>query len=627
MNGGNGWYSADGDHALGPFISAGIVGDFERQLVTAAVRALDVTGSTATEESLLALALVARSTRLGHVCLDLTQVHRQVDATRDDDGIREELVLPDPSGWLDDLRHSPLVASEDDGAAAPLRPMVLAGQRLYLQRYWAFEVAIAGGLSDRQAAVAEPGTEEAELARIDAALDVVFGADGGEGGGDGGGADQRRAARRALTSPVSVIAGGPGTGKTHTVSRVLAAAHLVAGARGQVLRSMLAAPTGKAANRMRESIGERVTELESAGRITSDLGDLLRAQVPMTLHRLLGATGRSGYRYDRRHPLPVDLVVVDETSMVSLPLLARLLDAVPAGARLVLVGDPFQLTSIEAGTVMSDLVGTQGLAAASSRSPLAGRVTELRRGFRFTAGSATAELALAIRDGNGDSVLERLASGQTDVRWVQPEDTAALAALRAEVVDGARQVVTAALDGSEAEAVRAAIRIKVLAAVRLGPNGLSEWSELIADAVRDVVPAARRGGWPRVGTPVMVTRNDATNGLANGDVGVVVDDGTGSWVALGGLDDLRRLAPARLSSWEPWWAMTIHKSQGSEFPHAVVALPTVDSPILTRELLYTAVTRAKPVVTVVGSAEMIRLAVSRPVARASGLRDRLWPGT
>jgi exodeoxyribonuclease V alpha subunit len=222
--------------------------------------------------------------------------------------------------------------------------------------------------------------------------------------------------------------------------------------------------------------------------------------------------------------------------------------------------------------------------------------------------------------------MEILRSGSAGVRWARPDDPVAVASVRAEVVESARTVVAHAVAGRELAALEEAVRVKVLTAVRRGPNGLAEWSEFISAGTQDLVPVGQRGGWPRLGMPVMVTGNDPINHLANGDVGVVIHDQVGRWVVMGGPERVRRLAPARLGAWEPWWAMTIHKSQGSEFAHAVVALPTIDSPILTRELLYTAVTRGKPEVSVVGSEEMIRLAVSRPAARASGLRDRLWPG-
>ena len=280
---------------------------------------------------------------------------------------------------------------------------------------------------------------------------------------------------------------------------------------------------------------------------------------------------------------------------------------------------------------MADLVGPSvdvraDVSAVAGSQPLHDRVTELTRGHRFASGSSTAALALAIRNGDGDAAIGLLSSGDAEVQWVEPTERVGLSALHDQVTGAARDVVVAALAGDGIGALTAAGRIKVLAAVRRGPNGLFEWSDLISAAIQDAVPAGQRTGWPRVGTPVMVTGNDPINRLANGDVGVVVED-DGRWVVIGGSEEPRRLAPARLGKWEEWWAMTIHKSQGSEFPHAVVALPTIDSPILTRELLYTAVTRGKPEVTIVGSEEMIRLAISRPVTRASGLRDRLWPGT
>jgi len=621
-----GWSTGRAEGVLRPLEDAGVIGRFEVHLVTAAVRAADADGLEVTDDVLLALALVARATRIGHVCLELSEAERQVAAAQEDDGARTPLGLPDPSSWRISLAGSPLVATEATAATAPLRPLVLVADHLYLQRYWAFEVAVARELAERRAAGAHVRDDTDRRSAVADALDAVFAGDELDPGGEPGRGAQRVAAERALLHPVTVIAGGPGTGKTHTVARILAAGHLAAAARGTVLRAALAAPTGKAAHRMKESVLERVAELQSGGRIDGALAETLAATDPTTLHRLLGARGRTAFRHDRADPVPFDLVIVDETSMVSLPMLARLLLAVRGDARLVLVGDPYQLTSIEAGTVLDDMVGSAADRERAGEVPLAGRVTELVRGHRFASGSAMAELAQAIRRGDDDRVVDLLAGDDPEVHWVRPGHGPEIDVLRADVVDGARQVVARALEGKGAEAMAAAQRIKVLAAVRHGPNGLDEWSDTISGEVRDEVPSYRRGGWPRVGTPVMVTGNDPINGLANGDVGVVVHDGTRSWVAMGEAGHLRMLAPARLGDWEPWWAMTIHKSQGSEFGHAVVALPTVDSPILTRELLYTAVTRGKPEVTVVATEEIIRLAVGRPVARASGLRDRLWPG-
>jgi exodeoxyribonuclease V alpha subunit len=609
------WSTARVDGVLAPFAEAGLVGPFEIQLASAAGRA----APDALDDELLALALVARATRLGHVCLDLDQVRRQVAASQDEEGTAVELPLPDVGSWSQTLASGSLVADPDRAHDDPLRPLVWDGVRLYLQRYWSFELAVAEQITVRSAS-APDDVDGARPSHVDAALDAVFPPEVPDEPDL-----QRLAARRALIHPVTVMAGGPGTGKTHTVARILAATLLMSEARGESARVALAAPTGKAAGRMKEAVDDRVADMVTAGLIDQRMAARMRAVTPTTIHSLLGSLGRSGFRHDRANPVPHDLVIVDETSMVSLPLLARLLDALRPAARLVLVGDPSQLSSIEAGTVMADLVGPGNDEPPQARRPLAGKVTELRAGHRFLSGSTTSALSLAIQRGAADGAMALLDAADPEVHWIRPEDAGAMAALRRSMVDAARQIVLAGLAGQDRTALDAAERVKVLAAVRHGPNGLFEWSDAISDGVRDALPVAKRSGWPRIGMPVMVTANDPVNRLVNGDVGVVVELGGVRRAVIGGSGELRRLATSRLGEWEPWWAMTIHKSQGSEFSHAVVALPTVDSPILTRELLYTAVTRAKPEVTVVGSEEIIRLAISRPVARASGLRDRLWP--
>ncbi len=616
-----GWDTSATERLLRPWTDAGVLERYEIELVGSIRRR---SSGPVSDDVLLALALTARAVRLGHVCLDLDAVRSQLGAAQDDGGAIEGLDLPEPAAWRAELADAAIVEvdppmSPGTSAGEQLRPLVLDAGRLYLQRYWRFEVDVTRELRDRAGRFG-PTDDRA----VEAALSAVFA--GTPDDGDGSPDLQLVAARRALTNPVSVIAGGPGTGKTHTVARILAAAHLLAASRGEVFRTALAAPTGKAAGRLAEAVEHQVRVLAADGRIGAGPAGALAEIAPTTIHTLLGYGSRTSFRHHRDNPLRHDLVVVDETSMVSLPLLARLLDAVRPDARLVLVGDPFQLASIEAGTVMGDMVGPRDPAGEPADAPLAGRVTELRRGHRFDEGSQTAALALAVRDGDAERVLDLLSSGGSEVHWVRPDDAGAMTAIRDEVVAAATGVVAGALVDDGRAALSAATRIKVLAAVRRGPLGLFEWNDLIDASVQAAIPLAQRGGRPRVGTPVMVTRNDRVNDLANGDVGVVVQSPDGRWVVMGGSVEPRRLAPARLGEWEPWWAMTIHKSQGSEFPHAVVSLPTADSPILTRELLYTAVTRAKPEVTVVGTEETIRLAVGRPVARASGLRDRLWPG-
>jgi exodeoxyribonuclease V alpha subunit len=309
--------------------------------------------------------------------------------------------------------------------------------------------------------------------------------------------------------------------------------------------------------------------------------------------------------------------------MVSLPLMARLLEAVRSDARLVLVGDPFQLASIEAGTVLADLVGPVDQTVGGG--VLSGRVTVLRQMHRFGADSSIASLAESVRTGDADAALDVLRSGGNEVSWVVDTDAVAIDRVRAQVVETGLEVVDAARRGDAVAALRAAGTIKVLTGTRHGTLGLYDWTDRIAADVERRSPERRRSGRWSVGRPVIVTANDRVNRVANGDVGVVVDVDGQMMVAFLEPDGVRRLAPSRLDQAETWWAMTIHKSQGSEFDHAVVVLPEARSPVLTRELLYTAVTRAKHRLTVISSEASLRAAIDRPVARASGLRDRLWP--
>ena len=425
-----GWSTDAVEHDLRRWIDDGVVGRFEVQLVAAVLRAAP---ERPTDNCLLALAIAARAARLGHVCLDLGAAQAQVTAAHDDEGGPVELTLPDPAAWRAELASSPIVTTfppeeAEAGHRALVRPLVLEGNRLYLHRLWSFEIDVAAQFADRIAPDAGIRPPVDEAAAVEDALVEVF---GGIPVDEVGSPDlQFVAARRALTRPVTVIAGGPGTGKTHTVARILAAALLVATEEGKVFRVALAAPTGKAATRMKEAVDAQVSALVAIGRLTGDQAATLRSVEPTTIHRLLGRKSRTAFLHDRMDPLLHDLVVIDETSMVSLPLLARLLGAVRPEARLVLVGDPFQPASIAAGTVMADMVGPRGGTEASEEAPLAGRVTELRRGHRFQEGSTTDALALSIRDGDADAVMRQLAAGDPEVHWIRPDDAGPLDDLR-----------------------------------------------------------------------------------------------------------------------------------------------------------------------------------------------------
>jgi exodeoxyribonuclease V alpha subunit len=335
-----------------------------------------------------------------------------------------------------------------------------------------------------------------------------------------------------------------------------------------------------------------------------------------TLHRLLGwrPGSHSRFAHDRHNRLPHDVVIVDETSMVSLSLMARLIEAVRRDARLVLVGDPGQLASIEAGVVLADIVA-------------AGRgVVVLEHVHRFGAGIA--RLADAIRQGDADSTVAALRAAPDEITWLDVdlyETEAGLELVRERAVAAGLDVVGAAREGGASEALGALGRFRLLCAHRRGPYGVSSWSSRVqAWLAPDIEDIEQRDF---VGRPLLVTENDYELGLYNGDTGVIVDGAGERPVAVferGG--EVLRFSPLRLGAVETVYAMTIHKSQGSQFDTAAVLLPAPTSRILTRELLYTGVTRARRELILVGTEEAVRHAVERPVARASGLRERLWTG-
>ena len=373
--------------------------------------------------------------------------------------------------------------------------------------------------------------------------------------------------------------------------------------------------------------------IQQAAASTAGLNDEVRSTLgelqASTIHRLLGSMGGLSFRHDRRAPLTADVVVIDEASMISLPLMARLLDAVGPDARLVLLGDPNQLASIEAGAVLGDIVkGATTVPAdpAAGKPPLAANVVLLDRVFRVDEGaSAITRLASTINAGDASAVFDVLAAGGDVVRWIRPDDVPALDELRRELASNGAAIVRAALAGNAEEGLARLLDVKVLAATRRGPFGVDDWRQGIERAVSARVPRLRTGARWYVGRPVLVTSNDRINALNNGDTGLVVADGT---VALGSSGVAPRfLQPSQVASSETWWSMTIHKSQGSEFDHAVVSLPSRQSPIVTRELLYTAVTRSRSRVTVIATPEILRDAIERRITRASGLADRLAAGS
>jgi exodeoxyribonuclease V alpha subunit len=609
--------------SLEPYVRAGVLGPGE---VHFAAWVVDSAGCTHPSVALGA-AITAWAATHGHSCVDLEMVDRVVardvasgrDADSNDASVAE-LPWPSESDWVASLRAAGpgvvrVVESWDSVDVLDTSPLVLKGSSLHLQRYWIDECKVA--MLMRARAVPTGASLSASAAAL---LDRLLPA------AEGAGAPnlQRVAAQRVVDSHLTLVAGGPGTGKTYSVARLLAVLLSDAQERGEHLRIAVAAPTGKAAARLRETILGALEPRPGEAPIESGVADALRALQPTTIHRLLGSRGvdRQRFRHDAAHPLPHDVVVIDETSMVSLPLLSRLAEAVRPEARFVLIGDPDQLESVELGAVLGDLVKAPALAGCAVR---------LQRVYRTEGDSPVALLSDAVRSGNADAVMSRLALGSSadvkdsTVRFIETDDPR-----RADVVGAVgavmrpilQRVRDAAVAGDAAAALAASIEARVLCAHREGPFGVSEWNQRGEAWLRG--ESTSSGAW-YAGRPLLITRNDARLGLANGDTGVVVEiDGRLTAVFAGGPDTGPRLFdPVQLESVETAYAMTVHKSQGSEYPSVMLVLPPASSPLVGRELVYTGITRTKAHLLIVGSTESMRRCVESPARRMTGLAGAL----
>jgi exodeoxyribonuclease V alpha subunit len=549
---------------------------------------------------LLGACLVSQWASRGDVCLDLTRVAGQPFFDMPD-----AAVLPPLDAWRSALLESPVV-----GRAGDYRPLVLddAG-RLYLYRYWNYERAVAADLLSRARTAPEgfdPDVLREGLARLFPPLS--------------GEMDwQKEAAAAAVSRRFCVISGGPGTGKTTTVIKILCL--LIEQSKGgKPPRIALAAPTGKASARLQEAI--------RAGKEGIDADPAIRANLPeetSTLHRLLGARPDSTqFRYHRDNPLPVDALIVDEASMIDLALLAKLLRALPPKARLILLGDKDQLASVEAGAVLGDICGGDTKPSGDA-SPLQGGIVLLQKSHRFGDQSGIGQLARAVRLGQAKEAVGLLGKGACDLHWQTPGP---LAAIARNIEAGFRDYLLHIREGADAGAIFAAFnRFRVLCAHRAGPAGVESLNDRIIEVLERAGLLHPRQRW-YAGRPVMITRNHPALGLFNGDIGIARPDPASEnelKVFFESPDGgVRKFSAARLPDHETAFAMTVHKSQGSEFERVLFLMPETVSPVLTRELIYTAITRARREMTIVCSETVFAEAVRRRVERASGLRDALW---
>ncbi|GAB3814114.1 exodeoxyribonuclease V subunit alpha [Tessaracoccus terricola] len=534
----------------------------------------------------LAMALTTRELRLGSVCLDLTQAHA-LRPDVDEDPVSEtttEAVLawPPADEWLAALRNSPAVT----GPEGPDRPFRLVGNLLYLERFWTEERTVESSLLARSALPAAPVAADALAAALatDPPLEPTD--------------PQYLAVEAALTNATTVITGGPGTGKTTTVARILR------GLQDPVHPPLVAltAPTGKAATRLETAVREHLGNTEGL-RVRSS-----------TLHKLLEIVpGRERRTFGPDNPLPHDVVIVDETSMVSLTMMSWLLEAVSEFTRLVLIGDPDQLESVEVGAVLADIAASEGLVSSPSGSAVVALTHNWRSNAEINA------LADAIRSGDSDLALDLLAEGSTCTLtpFTGTEPLSHFATLTADLLDCAKAVREAAAAGDGELANRELERHRILCAHREGPFGVGRWGAGARAWLSEQLPDYGLGSGPWLGQPLLITRSSDT--VANGDTAVVALRGDRLVACIDRARGPLWRDPAVLDDAVDLHAMTIHKSQGSQFGTVSVILPPVGSPLLTRQLLYTAVTRARFGVRLYGTPESLAEAVATPARRASGL--------
>lgn len=660
---------------------------------------------------ILAAALASHQLGRGHVCLDLAATHRQpglVLSIPPEGGATIQAGAPPAPEWLlrqwtlaewqSALQHPALVA---EGAGHT--PLVIAGTRLYLRRYWQYEAAVRAGLAQRLEieSTGQDGTHLAEYGGVPSVapyglrtwLDALFPQhENTEGRTDW----QKIACALAARNAFTIITGGPGTGKTTTVVRLLAVLQALAlgdpadeiGA-FRPLRIRLAAPTGKAAARLNESIARSIQQLPLAGFAGAET---IRSAIPVkvsTLHRLLGSRPDTRrFRHHAGNPLALDVLVIDEASMVDLEMMAAVLAALPRSAKLILLGDKDQLASVEAGAVLGELCqrareghylpATVDWLRAVTGQPIESRLIDatgtgldqsvvmLRHSHRFASGSGVGQLAGVVNEGDVGAAEKILGEGRADLAWLRLSDQDD-EAFRTLVLDGGSGVGATAnlpswpedalgctrqgyrhyletmrhnrpgqhgsqqdLDEWARSVLRAHARFQLLCALRKGPWGVEGLNRRIASLLAEAGLIDRTEGW-YAGRPVLMTRNDYGLGLMNGDIGITLPlanalgEADGLRVAFAAGDasqGIKWATPSRLQSVETVYALTVHKSQGSEFEHVALVLPDRVNPILTRELLYTGITRAREGFTLIstGDRTVLAAAITQRVLRHSGLQ-------
>ena len=587
----------------------------------------------------LAVAMTSQELGRGHVCFDLTtwperleQWHSQlVDRPLIDKQLADnsfEWPTTTVAALMEKLQHSPLVRLVSDPSVVEEQagqPLTLFAGRLYLSRYFRFEQQVACWL--QQASL--PIATSADIPELAQQLRQLFTPQPEVDW-------QAVAVATACDGRFTLISGGPGTGKTTTVTKLLA---LLVAQSEQPLLIRLAAPTGKAAARLTESIAKAKTDL--AGQVNASWLAGIPTQAS-TLHRLLGVIpSLPEFRHNGQNPLPLDVLVVDEASMIDLPMMARLLVALPPQARLILLGDKDQLASVEAGAVLGDICQfvAQGVSSQQAQQlqqrtgyelqnyvqsaghPLRDRLCLLRKSYRFAADSGIGKLAEAVNNGDVKAAHAVWAQDYRDIRLHSDEQRLEMAiSVAAKGYHAYLAKLAEPITSENAiDLLKAFNQIRLLCALHDGPWGINGMNQAIGQRLQAQGKLQMSGEW-FAGRPVMIIENDYGLGLYNGDIGIAASDGERLrvWFVLPD-GKAHGFLPSRLPAHDTAWAMTVHKSQGSEFTHTLLLLPPEVNPLLTRELLYTGITRAREQLDLFATPEVLALMVRKQTERYSGL--------
>ena len=628
-----------------------------------------ISGIDDASETVLAALLLSQTTMAGNICLYLPSLAGKhlADVI---EGIECNTILPQLDIWTKALQKSPAAGEPGDFV-----PMILDGRgRLYLQRYWYYEDMLARSIKKRVEDKTSLYVEASTMADLPLLLDSLFpSADNDSSSIKKGCSEsqqvgeqnkhiptkeidwQKVAAAASLLNHFTVISGGPGTGKTTTIARILIALCLLEAQKEKKLSAAVTAPTGKAAARLMESINSALENLSLPPHISGELLRLLKESIPTephTIHRLLGYRhGSAFFRHNSENPLPYDLVIVDESSMADLPLMAKLFDALPLKSRIILLGDNNQLSSVESGAVLGDIcsgpdgftkefankIATMGSGledVAGSDVPLvADSIVMLKKSFRFDQKSGIGALSSLVNGGKSDEAIKLLLNGQyTDVRFIELKDGLAvdsngnLKKLDSLIESIAmKEYRNSLMNLTPHEAFDLLTRFRILTPIRKGQGGVEDINTAVHSiAGRDLYSRRANQGGFYSGLPVIVKRNEYGMGLYNGDIGIFLNDKDGLRVFFQGQNGFRKFMPGRLPEHEIAYALTVHKSQGSEFDRVLLVIPESKSPVLTREMLYTGITRAKQEIIIVASRESILRMVENPVKRHSGLTEALW---